>query len=62
MLMSLKGQKPLLLMLIMMIMNLCFTTGFKYSKFNLLEWMHNLGRAFDCILNFLIGMAVSGER
>ena len=29
--------------------------GFKYEKFNLLEWMHNLGRAWDNMLTFLIG-------
>ena len=34
----------------------CFTTGWKYSKFNLLEWMHNMGRTFDCILNLLFGL------
>ena len=30
--------------------------GFKYEKFNLLEWMHNLGRAWDNLLNFLVGL------
>ena len=28
---------------------------FKYAKFNLMEWMHNLGRAFDCFLSLLVG-------
>ena len=32
--------------------------GFKYLKFNLLEWMHNLGRAFDCVHNLLIGIRI----
>ena len=30
--------------------------GFKYEKLNLLEWMHNLGRAWDCFLNILVGI------
>ena len=30
-------------------------TGFNYEKFNLLEWMHNLARAFNCFLNLMVG-------
>ena len=30
--------------------------GFHYAKFNLLEWMHNLGRSFDCLNSFLVGI------
>ncbi len=29
--------------------------GFKYDRFNLLEWMHNLARAFENLLEFLVG-------
>ena len=29
--------------------------GFKYSKFNFLEWMHNLARVFDRFMDFLVG-------
>ena len=29
--------------------------NFKYLKFNLLEWMHNLARAFDNFLDVLVG-------
>ena len=35
---------------------------FKYSKFNLLEWMHNLGRVWDCCLNFLVGSDAAFDR
>lgn len=31
--------------------------GFKYEKFNILEWMHNLARAFDNFLELLVGTA-----
>ena len=30
-------------------------TGFNYEKLNLLEWMHNLARAFDNFLEILVG-------
>ena len=35
--------------------------GFKYEKFNLLEWMHNLGRTWDCLLNFLVGIYLNSN-
>lgn len=28
---------------------------FKYEKFNILEWMHNLKRTFECFLDLLVG-------
>ena len=28
--------------------------GLKYLKFNLIEWIHNLGRVWDCVHNLLI--------
>ena len=34
-------------------------TDFKYGKFNLLEWMHNLGRAWDGFLNLLVGICLN---
>ena len=29
--------------------------GFKYSKLNILEWMHNLARAHECFMSLLVG-------
>ena len=29
--------------------------GLRYSKFNLLEWMHNVARTYDNFMNFLVG-------
>ena len=29
--------------------------NFKYDKFNILEWMHNLKRTFECFLDLLVG-------
>ena len=28
---------------------------FKYEKFNILEWMHNLKRTFECFVDLLVG-------
>ena len=48
----------LLLLLLLSVVLIIITkhTGFKYAKFNLLEWMHNLGRAWDNFLRLLVGM------
>ena len=44
-------------------------TGFKYENFNILEWMHNLARAFDNLLDMLVrrlglelGLGLLGHR
>ena len=29
--------------------------NFKYEKFNILEWMHNLKRTYECFLDLLVG-------
>ena len=38
-------------------MMLTLYRGIQYDKFNVLEWMHNMARSFDNILNFLTGDA-----
>ena len=37
-------------------------TGYNYEKFNLLEWMHNLARAFDNFNNLLVGVDAAFDR
>ena len=34
----------------------------EYSKFNVLEWMHNLKCAFDCFMNLLVGGDVNFDK
>ena len=34
----------------------------QYSKFNVLEWMHNLKCAFDCFMNLLVGGDANFEK
>jgi len=29
--------------------------NFKYEKFNILEWMHNLKRTYECFMDLLVG-------
>ena len=29
--------------------------NFKYEKFNILEWMHNLKRTYECFMDVLVG-------
>ena len=36
-------------------------SGFKYDRFNLLEWMHNIKCAFDNFLDMLVGRDDGGK-
>lgn len=36
--------------------------GLEYSKFNLLDWMHNMKCAFDCFMSFLLGNKKDEQR
>ena len=36
--------------------------GIKYSKFNILEWLHNMVRAFDNTMDLLVGGSKSFDR